>query len=265
MGNLYFPQLASGAVAQYPIRKLRLGRTIKNVLPDGSMILYSDPGAGRLMWELSYTGLSTADAEAIQAHFNACLGPFHAFTFIDPTENMLLSSSDLRAAAWQNSSLIEVTPGAGGPDGGFAAFIATNTSQGNQEIRQSLPLPGSYQYCFSLYARSAQKSTITLIRRASSTEQSTTLAVGPGWSRVVSSGRLNDPEANFTVAISLAAGQQLQLYGVQLEAQLAPSRYRPTTQAGGLFPNAHWAVDQLTMIADAPNLFSTSFSIETAI
>jgi hypothetical protein len=264
MGNLYFPQLASGAIAQYPVRKLRLARTIKNVLPDGSMILYPDAGAGRLLWDLSYTNLSTADAAALQAHFNACVGSLHAFTFIDPTENMLLSSSDLRAAAWHNSSLIEVTPGAGDPDGGSAAFIVTNTGQGNQEISQALPVPANYQYCFSVYASSAQSSAITLIRRGSS-EQSTTVVVGPSWSRVVSSGRLDDPRTNFTVAISLGAGQQLQLYGVQLEAQIAPSRYRPTTQAGGVFSNAHWAIDQLTVIADAPNLFSTSFSIETAI
>lgn len=228
------------------------------------MILYQDAGAGRLLWELSYTNLSTTDAAAIQAHFNACVGSLHAFTFIDPTENMLLSSSDLTAAVWQNSSLIEITSGASDPDGGSNAFIVTNTGQGNQEISQALTVPANYQYCFSLYASSAQNSTITLIRRGSSTEQDT-VPVGPNWSRVVSSGRLDDPGTSFTVAISLAAGQQLQLYGVQLEAQLAPSRYRPTTQAGGVFSNAHWAVDQLTLVADAPSLFSTSFSIETAI
>jgi hypothetical protein len=265
MGKLYFPQLLSGAVAQYPIRKLRFARTIKNVLPDGSMILYPDPDAARLVWELSYKSLSTSDAGAIQTHFNACVGPFHAFTFIDPTENMLLFSSDLRAVAWENSSVIELTPGAGDPDGGSAAFIITNRGQSSQEIRQSLPVPANYQYCFSLYASSAQNSTITLIRRGNSTEQSTTVAVGPSWSRVVSSGRLDDHGANFTVAISFIEGQQLQLYGVQLEAQVAPSRFRPTTEAGGIFPNAHWAVDRLTVIADAPNLYSTSFTIEAAI
>src|ERR1700719_693875 len=159
MGNLYFPQLASGAIAQYPIQKLRLARTIKNILPDGSMILYPDPGAGRLLWDLSYTNLSLAEAAAIQAHFNACVGSVHAVTFIDPTENMLPSTSDLTAAVWQNSSLIEMTPGAGDPDGGSAAFIVTNPGQANQEISQTLAVPANYQYCFSVYASSAQNST----------------------------------------------------------------------------------------------------------
>jgi len=58
-------------------------------------------------------------------------------------------------------------------------------------------------------------------------------------------------------------GQQVTVYGLQLEAQLQPSRYRPTRGMGGVYSNAHWAVDELPVMAQAPNLFSTSFSIET--
>src|ERR1700761_8140534 len=105
MASLFYPQLTSGAVAQYPIRKIRSVRTIKNVLLDGSMILFSDPDGAQLLWELSYTGLSDVDVQALQAHFNSCVGPFHAFTFIDPTDNMLVSSSDLTAAPWVAASL----------------------------------------------------------------------------------------------------------------------------------------------------------------
>src|SRR5690349_1701771 len=126
MRKLYFPQLVSGAIAQYPIRKIKSARTVKNVLSDGSMILYPDLDAGLLLWQLSYVNLSGEDLEAIQAHFNNFIGRFHAFTFIDPTDNMLLSSSDLTALVWQTSSLIEITPGARDPDGGFSAFTVTN-------------------------------------------------------------------------------------------------------------------------------------------
>lgn len=265
MANLYFPQLSTGAIAQYPIRKFRLTRTIKNVLPDGNMILFSDPSGGRLIWELSYTSLPVVDLEAIQAHFDACLGPFRAFTFIDPTENMLLSSSDLRAPVWQSSSLMDIVPGAGDPEGGSAAFVVTNTSQASQEISQPMTLPSNYQYCFSVYAASAGASALTLVRRGDSTEERTSIPISGTWRRIVSSGQLNDPGTEFLVSISLEPGQQVQVYGPQVEAQLAPSRYRPTTQRSGVFSNAHWAVDQLTVVAEAPNLFSTSFCIETAI
>lgn len=264
MTNLYYPQLASGAMAQYPIRKTRLARTIKNVLADGSVILFTDPNGGRLTWQLSYTELATADVQALSEHFNACAGPFRSFTFIDPTDNMLVSTSDLTGAAWNTSSLIRVDANIADPEGGAEALTATNTGQSNQEIAQTLPVPASYQYCFSAFVRSAQPSFIEVIRRGPSVEQSANLAIGPAWTRIISSGRLDDSGTGFTIALSLAAGEQVDLYGLQLEPQIAPSRYRPTG-TGGVYTNAHWAADQLIITADAPNLFSTSFNIETAI
>lgn len=265
MASLYFPQLATGALAQFPIRKTRLARTIKNVLQDGSMILFSDPTGGHLVWELGYSDLSTTDMAALQTLFAACSGSFRSFTFIDPTDNILTSSSDLRAPVWQPSSLIQIIPGAEDPVGGTAAFRLTNTAATNQEIGQSLPIPANYQYCFSLYAMSTEPAQLILIRRGSISEDSRTFAVGPTWNRIVSSGQLGDSEIGFSTVIGLAAGQQVQIYGIQLEAQLAPSRYRATSQTGGVYLNAHWATDQLVFSAAAPNLFSTSISIETAI
>lgn len=265
MPNLFYPQLASGAVAQYPIRKTHLVRTIKNILPDGSMFLYADAAADRRIWQLSYTDLPAADLNAIQAHFAACAGPLHAFTFIDPTDNMLTSSSDLTATAWQASSLLAITPGAANPDGASMAFTITNNAQATLELSQTLNVPAYYQYCFSAYVVSAQPTTVTLIRRGPSLQANSTVPVGTNWTRIVSSGQLSDSGVGFSVAISLAAGQQLGVYGPQLEAQIAPSRYRPTLVTGGVYTNAHFLVDQLPIVAQAPDQFSTSFSIEAAI
>ncbi len=267
MGNLFYPQLASGAVSQYPIKKTSLVRTVKNVLRDGSIIPYRYPNASQdRIWQLIYTDLDGADMQALQAHFAACGGPFRAFTFIDPTENMLVWSSDLRLAPWQSLSLLQLQPGLADPDGGAAGFTATNAGQGSLEISQTLVVPAGYQYCFSLYATSAQPSQIVLTRRGGpSTQESTTFSVGTGWTRLASSGRLNDTGTEFSVAIALAAGQQVGLYGMQLEPQVAPSRYRPTSSIGGVHANAHWGVDQLITDAEAPNLYATSFSIEALI
>lgn len=265
MANLFYPQLASGALSQYPIRKVRLARTVKNILPDGSMILYSDPGGSQLLWQLAYTELSDGDVQALQAHFSSCMGPFHAFTFIDPTDNMLVSSSDLSAVPWQTASLIHVTAGATDPTGGTGAFTLSNTGQMNQEISQSLEVPSGYQYCFSIYALSAQPSAITLLRQGAVAQEAISLAIGPTWTRIVSSGKLSDSGVGFTVAIALTPGQQVQLYGPQLEAQVVPSRYRPTAQVGGVYAAAHWGTNQLSITADAPNLSSTAFTIETSL
>lgn len=265
MGNLFFPQLSSGALAQYPIRKTRIGRTIKNILPDGTMILYPDLSALLMGWQLSYTNLSANDSTALQDHFSACAGPVHAFTFIDPTENMFISSSDPGDAPWQVSDLITLAPGGTDPEGGTSAFTMTNTGQAPQEIAQAFTVPSGYQYCFSLYASSVEPGTMAIVRRGSSSQDTTEASIGPCWNRIVSSGRLNDSGTGFTAAICLAPGQQVKVFGLQLEPQISPSAYRSTTQLGGVYANAHWAAERLTVAAEAPDLFSTSFNIEAAI
>jgi hypothetical protein len=264
MANLFFPQLTSGAVAQYPIHKTRIVRTVKNVLSDGSMLLYSDPYGAHLSWELSYTELSGADVQALQSHFTACCGPFRAFTFIDPTENMLNYSSDLTASIWQNTNGLKIATGDTDPLGGAAAFTLTNGGQADEEIGQSFIVPANYQFCFSAYFRSEQPTTVALSRRGGLATENTSYNVGPAWTRLVSSGSLDDSTNAFAVAIVLGAGQQIQVFGPQLEAQIEPSRYRPTNAQGGVYPNAHWGVDQLPVAAEAPNLFSAQFNIETA-
>jgi hypothetical protein len=265
MADLFYPQLTSGALAQYPLRKIRLVRTIKNVLPDGSMILFSDPDGAQLVWQLAYTELSDADVQALQAHFAACVGPFHAFTFIDPTDNMLVSSSDLTGSPWMAASSIAIVAGSPDPEGGSGAFTLTNTGQAYQEITQALEVPSGYQYCFSIYASSSGPSAVTMIRRGSATQDETSVSIGPSWTRVVSSGTLTDTGIGFTAGLSLAPGQQVQLYGPQLEAQVVPSRYRPTTNVGGVYADAHWGIDQLAITAEAPGLSSLAFTIETLL
>lgn len=265
MADLFYPQLTSGALAQYPLRKVRLARTIKNVLPDGSMILFSDPDGAQLVWQLAYTELSDRDIQALKAHFAACVGPFHAFTFIDPTDNMLISSSELTASPWTAASSIEIVAGSPDPEGGSGAFTMTNTGQASQEITQALQVPSGYQYCFSVYVSSSNPSAVTMIRRGSAAQDETSVSIGPSWARVVSSGSLSDTGIGFAAGISLAPGQQVQVYGPQLEAQVAPSRYRPTTNVGGVYANAHWGGDHLAITAQAPGLSSTAFTIETLL
>lgn len=264
MADLFYPQLSSGALAQYPIRKVRLARTIKNVLPDGSMVLFSDPDGAQLVWQLAYSELSDTDVQALENHFAACVGPFHAFTFVDPTDNMLASSSDLTVSPWVTPVSIHLNGGTPDPDGGTGAFTMTNTGQVYQGMTQTLQVPSGYQYCFSVYAMSAGPAAVTLVRQGAAATDQTSVAIGPSWTRLVSSGKLNDGGVGLTIGVSLAPGQQVQLYGPQLEAQVVPSRYRPTGP-GGVYVNAHWGTDQLIVTAEAPSLSSATFTIETLL
>jgi hypothetical protein len=158
MANYYFPQLSSGTVAQYPFRKARVVRTITNALPSGEFIVGPDADGSRMIWQLGYSALSGQEASTLSNFFNTCQGRVRAFTFIDPAENMLTSSSDLSNASWQNSNAIRLTSNCPDPVGGNAAFVATNSGQASQELTQTIDVPANYQYGFSLYARSDQAS-----------------------------------------------------------------------------------------------------------
>lgn len=264
MANLFFPQLSTGAVAQYPFKRTRVGRSIKNVLPSGDMILLPDPGASQLIWELQYSALSAADMQALAGLFQTCAGPVSAFTFIDPADNMLASSAAFVAPAWNVPSTVTVAPGISDPFGGTNAITLTNTGQAAQAITQTLAVPAWYQYCFSLYAVSNQESAVTLTTQGAASQASAACPVDAIWNRIEAAGALSDSSTTFTVGIQLSAGQQVTIYGPQLEPQGAPSRYRPTG-SGGVYANAHWGSDELLVTAQAPNLFATSFLIETAI
>jgi hypothetical protein len=275
MADLIFPQLSSGAVAQYPIRKTNKIRTIKNILADGSMIVLQDPGAGQLVWSLSYVALQPTDMTALRAHFVACGGPLRHFTFLDPTDNLLTNSAYLTQSPWVIKPEVTIEPNMPDPFGGIGAFYVTNGGSAPQTIIQTLTsAPVNFQYCFSVYAASPSGGTCSLIRSSAAAQQTTVCPVGPLWSRILSSGVLDDTGIGLSVTISLAAGQSLSLFGPQLEPQFAPSRFRPTysnggvyttASSGGVYTTAHWAAGELIFTADAPNLFSTSFSIETSV
>ena len=262
MADLFFPQLASGAVAQYPIQKTVVERTVKNAMADGTVWTYADAGARRKAWQLRYVELDEADMLAFSNFFDACQGRLHGFTFIDPTENMLANSGNLLANSWQAASWIEIAPGAADPNGGTKAFVVTNSGQVDAQIFQAFRAPAGYQYCFSVYAAGNGGDSIRMVRQGAADEDATVASIGADWTRVVSGGRLNDSGNVLSVGIQVAAGQQVTLYGPQLEAQAWPSRYRPTTQQGGVYRNAHWATDQFEVALDAPGRYSTVIGLE---
>lgn len=262
MADLVFPQLSTGAQVQYPLRKRRVIQSPTNAFADGSMITSSINGYSRRVWELAYTGLTTFDQSALQSHFEASRGPLLPFTFIDPTDNMLTYSSNLAAGTWQADSLLSVTAGAADPRGGRSAFAIVNSGQTDQSLRQQISAPANFQYCFSVLASAAIPASLSLgITAISSQIQPFTVA--SSWKRLVSSSHLADDQSTFTVSLIVPAGQSVVVFGPQLEPQLSPSRYRPTSVAGGIYPNAHFLGDSITFESDAPGLFSTFISIET--
>jgi hypothetical protein len=265
MANLYFPQLMSGAMAQYPITRTRVVRTVKNVMASGDLILYPDMDAGYIIWELEYTELSKVDLAALQAHLAVCAGPYRAFTFLDPTGNLLTWSSDLTQPVWGAPKSLAVAAGVADPEGGTAALSMLNKGQIAQGVAQTLAIPASYQYVFSIYLQSAAGASVTLSKTGQSSAVSETIAVGANWQRVDISSTLRDTGNTLSIGLTLDPGQQVNVYAPQLEPQIAPSRARLTGPQGGVYANAHWGVNSLPVIALAPGLFSTSFTVEATV
>ncbi len=265
MGNISFPQLSSGAIAQYSLSKQRSSRTVRNVMRDGRLISYPDFGAARLNWNLTYNGLSSIDAETLKACFDACAGPFQPLTFIDPTSNALTWSSDLSNDVWRRLPLMTVTGNAGDPVGGSSAFTIVNAGQTEGTFTQTISVPSNYHYCLSFYVKSAETTSLVLLRQGSHAEDDYQVSVGPSWARVQSSGRLNDGGNLLTVGLRLAPGQALSVYGPQLDAQLQSSPYRATGSLGGVFTNCFWATQEIAITADGPDSFSTHVELETTV
>jgi hypothetical protein len=82
---LYYPQLATGAVACYPLTKSVVRRTVVNRMADGSAFKLTDADAFEMRWELRYSGpamqsalrwnLSSARAKGDCEHSRSSIQP----------------------------------------------------------------------------------------------------------------------------------------------------------------------------------------------
>src|SRR5665213_1781300 len=160
---LYYPQLTTGAVSQFPVTRSTKIRTVSNQLASGSTIRMEDTGAQKVQWRLQYSGLTDGERSSIESLFEASEGQLNTFTFLDPTDNLLMWSEDWTQAVWTADPLLQVTGGVQDPLGGSDAMQLTNTGQTAQQIVQSTSGPSSFRYCYSVYVRSAVPATIGLV------------------------------------------------------------------------------------------------------
>lgn len=245
MANLFFPQLSSGAMTQYPIKRVKSVHTAGYMAEDGTKIMYFDPDGSTLTWQLSYSGLNQNEVNALEALFEACCGQFHGFTFVDPIANLL-------GPQWLADPTISVS-----------GTVYTNSGNTPAGAYQTLPLPAGYTYSFSLPGNlSADPSAnITIVASGPNTQTQTVMPLKQ--TLIVYSGALSDSGTGFTIKVQLQPGQTVDLSQAQLEAQPAPSPFRPALS--GIYQNAHWGTDELTFVAEGPSSFAAKFSIVTNV
>jgi hypothetical protein len=255
---LVFPQLTTGAAALYPLTKQSLQRTVVNLLADGSTVVYADPSGAIAAWELRAMGLTLAEWNAIESLFQQTSGMSETFTFLDPVGNLLLQSEDFSAGAWTPGALVQLTTGVTDPFGAARATALVNTGQASAGLTQILNVPGNFQYCLSVWVRSSSGSAVTL----SVANVGKTFASGTQWSRVyISANPGESGAATVTFAAQVAAGDSVELFGMQAEAQLGPSDYKITGAIGGVFAKARFGSDQITVTAQGTDVYDAVIQI----
>src|SRR3954447_2421823 len=126
-----YPQLSTGALAQYPLAKTFVQRTVMNQLADGTTVRLADPDARIYRWELQYRALSDIEREALEKFFRDSEGPLRSFLFLDPCGNLLTSSTDFEQKPWNKAPLLSTVA----KDG---TVRVTNTSQATQTLQQTV-------------------------------------------------------------------------------------------------------------------------------
>lgn len=253
----YFPQLPTGALAQYPIRKRITRRTVTNTLPDGSVLKLPDGNLVTVEWDLDFIGLSEEEVSTMEGFFSDTEGDLRTFTFLDPTGNLLSWSEDLNQEVWAKDPLLEVSSGYADPLRGESAWTMRNNGGAPQRMLQTLTAPREYWYCLSVWVRSEASASVIL--RIG--EQARKRDAGPTWRRIQMSAKPAGDDQTVSFGLELDANQSLEIFGLQAEAQPSASGYKRTGSTGAAYSCSRFGQATLMVTADGPNSYACRFRV----
>ena len=262
---LYYPQLSSGSIAQFPVTRRAVTRTVTNELLGGDTIRMADSGADLVHWQLQYSSLSDDEWSSLEQLFEAAEGQLNTFVFLDPTDNLLMWSEDWTQPVWSADPMLQLTGGLQDPLGGSGATTITNTGQANQRILQATAGPSWYQYCFSVYLSSAAPTTIELVLTSNGVDSLLGINTTSVWRRFTTSATLATQADGISFGLQLAPGIAITAFGAQAEAQPAASVYKKNTDNGGIYPATRFNSDSLLRSTDAINHNSCTLALVSAL
>lgn len=249
---LVFPQLSTGASAQYPILKQFSQRSLQSAMEDGTLVVLPDSDGDYLRWRIAFRDLSDQEAGSLSDFFAATQGSLLPFLYLDPTANLLRWSEDYSRSCWTTAG-ISLESDILDPIGGSCASRATNNGAMPLVIAQDTQIPGLVQACFSVYLQAVAPLSVTLSRKAAGQSQDITVLVGSHWQRFSVSGSLPSVSDASQFAITVPAGASVDLFGAQVDAQLNPSEYVLGEGIGGVYTAARFDMRRLNVTATGPN------------
>jgi hypothetical protein len=247
---LSFPQLATGALAQFPIERRLIRRTIVNRMPDGTIVKLDDPMSTVIEWTLSYRGLADSERSAIENLFFETEGRLRPFVFLDPAGNLLRWSEDLTKPVWQKDGALQVTPEVSDPSGTGRGKRLINAGQGEQSLVQSVDAPGWLRYCFSAWVRSDVRTRVELSFSNADGAVAGENFVHDEWRLVSCSGEIPGSAEDIACRLAIGAGASIEVYGLQLSAQANADTSRRTYAQSGVYTDSHFGSDELHFTAE---------------
>lgn len=241
---MVFPQLNSGAMAQFPFRRRTGFRTVVNEAADGSEMLASDVDFAERVWLLSAHELSDAEWQGVEDLFIQSEGRLQSFLFLEPGANLLSWSELLSDPVWSKDAGVMIGGGQPDPTGGMgAAQISSGGSPGT--VSQTVSGPGAFRYAGSVWARTAQSGVLVQVDDGGSQIVQATVDDGNQWKRYSVGYNLTSASESVVFRMVLPAGATVNVFGPQLEAQVSPSAYKKTLEQAGVYPNARFDQDTL--------------------
>jgi hypothetical protein len=262
---LYFPQLSTGALVQFPYSVRRSTRTLVNEAADGSLAVMPDANASRTTWTLRYVGLSDNEAAAIEDLFEATQGQRYSFVFLEPGGNLFRWSEDLTESVWTRDAHVAVTALDEPEPPDCAVFSMTNTGQIEQGLSQVVPAPGDLEYTFSFYVRSATSLVIAAERKTTAGTHTDTFQASEVWQRFHSSGSISGPSESIRLSLLIPAGTTIEVCRCQMEAQPAPSGYKATYSQAGVYATTRFDEDSLRITSHGVNNHSARIRLTAGV
>jgi len=258
----YFPQLETRTAGQYPLRRERHERVVRHESLDGRLRSYYDPQGARVRWTLEYEGLTDGERERIDALFAECEGRLESFLFLDPAANLLKWSEDFEEGVWTVDPGIGLTTGRPDPWETTGATKVQNSSPTNQAISQTIAAPGQHHYCLSLFASGAS-TLLTLRIDAGGVVMERTVRTKPEWHRYTFAAQPGTAAETVKFSVIVPPQSQVEITGIQAEAQPAAGGYRRTNSRSGVYLQARFAEDRLAWTQQAPNNNAAAIRIES--
>jgi hypothetical protein len=256
----HFPQLSTLTAGQYPIRRIRRERVVKNERKDGGVSAYYDPEGAGVSWELNFHALTDGEKAALDTLFDECEGRLQTFLFLDPASNLLRWSEDYGQTAWTNGPLLSIVPAQPDPWGGTRASTIANPAGALQGLQQSANIPGTMRYCLSAYVRGNGAPFHLRIDSGGFVAEKSFTSNGT-WMRYLVSAAPGGSADITTFSLLLPPGGLVDVTGVQAEAQPGAGAYRKTVNSCGIYPQARFEQDTILWQRNAPEDHSATIHI----